>query len=962
MEHEPRRPAFFWVTVLACAVYLVLFAFSAYATVKYFGARKYPGWSWQLSDGRWAVKVVDAAGPAAGRLEPGDRLVAVNGDDRSAVFGFYQLGALKPGETYRVDVDRRGVQRQIQLVLEERKPAPFQPIYLAYSLIFFGCGAALALLRPGESQVRLIGGTLMMVGATLLSQPLRDPALYMSGWERTCLGVIWGLGGWSYPMGYHAFSRFPTGTSPGPMWRAIQWFLYGTFLLFMWPSLMVIVFVARVGAEAPIRFFAEHRSLYLAMAGVLDFGVLHAQICLTLQVIVLAWNYRRLRDTGSRRRIRWVVAGFVAAITPLVMLMALSTADLIESATYYASAPFVSLATLCAPSSIVAAVWKEHLFDIKVLVRRGVQYLLARNALRVLLLVPFAAIALSILRNPNRTVIQLLTEGSSSLNLVSIGAIAASLRYRSRLETALDRRFFRAAYEQEQVLLQLIDEVRHQDFTAEIAHLVSARIESVLHPTAVHMFYRAEERSEMVAGHFSSRIFPGRTLPEHHVVLRIMDGSRTARDYPAGFAASLPDDERRWLEELGIRLVVPIPDRHDRLVGLLLLGERMSDEPYSATDRRLLEGIAAQIGGVCENQYLQAKVRADADVRRHVLARLEERSVSLLKECPVCGLCYESSDARCASDGAELQLTLPVERTLEGKYRLERALGRGGMGVVFEATDLRLQRQVAALVMMGWLFGDQTALRGFEREARAAARLDHPAITRVYDYGSVGSEGAYLITELISGRTWRAELQQSGSIAPARAAEWLRQLLEGLEVAHQGGIIHRDLKPENVMIVPAGQMGERLKIMDFGLAKVHEAGTGVSETLTVAGVAMGTLGYMSPEELAGTPVDARADIFAVGVMLVESLTGARPFAGRTPQEIIASLLQTDYHLPGESAEAQVLDAIIGRCLAKEPHDRCSSAAGLAVDLLPALVQYAGSAAQGPASADLPTAPHSSIRR
>ena len=119
---------------------------------------------------------------------------------------------------------------------------------------------------------------------------------------------------------------------------------------------------------------------------------------------------------------------------------------------------------------------------------------------------------------------------------------------------------------------------------------------------------------------------------------------------------------------------------------------------------------------------------------------------------------------------------------------------------------------------------------------------------------------------------------------------------------------------------------------------------------------------MAPEELAGKPVDPRVDIFAVGVMLVESLTGARPFSGRTPQEVITSLLQTDYHLPGESAEARALDAIVGRCLPKEPRDRYSSAAGLAVDLLPALVQYAGSAAQGLASADLPTSPHSNPRR
>ena len=229
-----------------------------------------------------------------------------------------------------------------------------------------------------------------------------------------------------------------------------------------------------------------------------------------------------------------------------------------------------------------------------------------------------------------------------------------------------------------------------------------------------------------------------------------------------------------------MRLVVPIPDRQDRLVGLLLLGERLSDEPYSATDRRLLEGIAAQIGVVYENQYLQDKVRMDADVRRHVLARLDERSVSLLKECPVCGRCYDSVVERCTDDGAEVALTLPIERTLDGKYRLDRALGRGEMGAVYEAGDLRLHRRVAVKVMTGALFGDRQALRRFEREARAAARLDHAHITRVHDYGTIGSDGAYLVMELVAGRTWRAELHCAGTIDPSRAADWFRQMLDGL--------------------------------------------------------------------------------------------------------------------------------------------------------------------------------------
>jgi serine/threonine-protein kinase len=445
----------------------------------------------------------------------------------------------------------------------------------------------------------------------------------------------------------------------------------------------------------------------------------------------------------------------------------------------------------------------------------------------------------------------------------------------------------------------------------------------------------------------------GAQLSAQQSLLRLLDGDKTIRDVPAGVEGALPDEEREWLAKLGVRLIVPIAGTRDRLVGVLLLGERKSEEPYSATDRRLLQGLAVQIGLVYENQHLQERIRLDADVRRDVLARLDDRRVTLLKECPRCGRCFDGTSERCETDGAELALTLPIERTLEGKYRLDRALGRGGFGAVYEAADLRLHRQVAAKVMIGSLFGDQTALRRFEREARAAAKIDHPHITRVHDYGTIGSGGAYLIMELVGGRTWRAELQRSANIAPARASEWFRQLLDGLQFAHAMGIVHRDLKPEYVMIVQGP--ADIVKIMDFGLAKVLDSGTGATESVSVAGTAMGTIGYMAPEALTGGIVDERADIFAIGVMVVETFTGVRPFTGQTMEQALAALLHSEYHLPGTSAEIRMLDGIVQRCIAKDPRDRYGSAAELATDLIPVLADRAVlRAPTATAAADTPT--------
>ena len=955
MTIQSRRPAFFWFVVCSIPLYAALWLFSGHLLIRDFHHSKAYGWTLAADETGWVFTSVDRNGAAAGRLEVGDRLLALNGDTRAAVLGYLFFANAPVGQVYHLDVDRRGTPMSMDLLMAVGPGRQLWLVFLIVSITFFIAGAALGVLRPEDPQVRLISGLMMAAGCGMTLEVLGGNRSFLVGWERSVNLASAATSLFVFPMTYHFFCRFPEWRSPGPIWRAIQYVLYALLAVVFLPAWLLNFLSLDLG-EGPTRFLVTHPALfhlaYRVQARPLFVFVAGS---LALAILVAARNYSQLRDPDSRRRVRWVVASLVVGCFPYIVVIVLyRVASAMSDAVYRFYYPVTFLTMLAIPAAFAMAVWKDQLFDVRVLVRRGLQYLFARTALRVLLVLPVALLLFSIFRNPDRTVAQILTQGSGWLNIVLMGAIGAVLQSRQRLQTSLDRRFFREAYHQEQILVQLIDEVRQRDSLADIARLVSARIDSVLHPSAIHVFYRAEERSDRFEGHSSSDVLAPPQFSEQRTLLGLVGAGTGIREFPAGFDGTLPDDERGWLEQLAVRVIVPITGTRERLVGVLLLGVRMSDEPYSATDLRLLQGIAAQIGLVYENQHLQERVRMDADVRRDVLARLEERSVSLLKECPVCGACYESTADRCEHDAAELALTLPIERTLDGKYRLERALGRGGFGAVFQASDLRLQRQVAAKVMMGSLFGDPAALRRFEREARAAAKIDHPAITRVHDYGAVGSGGAYLIMELVAGRTWRAELRRSGVIAPARAAEWFRQLLDGLQFAHAMGIVHRDLKPENVMVVETST-GDALKIMDFGLAKVLDSGTGVTESVTVAGTAMGTLGYMAPEVLTGGLVDERADLFAVGVMLVETLTGTRPFDGATQQEILLALLQGDYHLPGDSAETRRLDGIVQRCLAKDPRDRYGTTAELATDLVPALAGCRGFAAHpGLTISDSPT--------
>src|SRR6478672_11416919 len=216
-----------------------------------------------------------------------------------------------------------------------------------------------------------------------------------------------------------------------------------------------------------------------------------------------------------------------------------------------------------------------------------------------------------------------------------------------------------------------------------------------------------------------------------------------------------------------------------------------------------------------------------------------------------------------------------------GPYEILSPLGAGGMGEVYRAKDPRLGRDVAIKVLPASFSQDADRLRRFEQEAKAAGLLNHPNITIVYDIGS--HDGApYVVQELLEGETLRAELA-SGRFSPRRAIDHATQIAHGLAAAHDKGIVHRDLKPENVFVTKEG----RLKILDFGLAKLTEmaSASGAHTNLPTAtaatepGVVMGTIGYMSPEQIKGKPADARSDIFSFGTILYEMLAGRRAFSG-----------------------------------------------------------------------------------
>ncbi len=270
-----------------------------------------------------------------------------------------------------------------------------------------------------------------------------------------------------------------------------------------------------------------------------------------------------------------------------------------------------------------------------------------------------------------------------------------------------------------------------------------------------------------------------------------------------------------------------------------------------------------------------------------------------------------------------------------GPYEILSPLGAGGMGEVYRARDAKLGRDVAIKVLPERFAVDADSLARFEREARAVAALSHPNILSIFDFGREGNL-AYAVMELLEGETLRARLS-AGALPARKAVEIAAQIARGLAAAHEKGIVHRDLKPENVFVLEDG----RVKILDFGLAKVAAPPSDETKSPTVAassatepGTVMGTVGYMSPEQVRGLPADHRSDIFSFGSILYEMVTGSRAFRGDSAAETMAAIAQKDP--PEISAVGQplspALDRIVRHCLEKKPTERFQSARDLAFDL------------------------------
>jgi serine/threonine protein kinase len=332
----------------------------------------------------------------------------------------------------------------------------------------------------------------------------------------------------------------------------------------------------------------------------------------------------------------------------------------------------------------------------------------------------------------------------------------------------------------------------------------------------------------------------------------------------------------------------------------------------------------------------------DGDTTR-VLARAAKLRAPRYRSCPVCKKGFSGEARFCPFDGDAL-VDAPdwnpgadslLGQVVDGRYRVERVLGEGGMGTVYEVRHLTLGRAFAMKVLKREVLDDDDLFERFTREAKAAAAIGHPNIVGVTDFGELSAEqsGAgrravpYFVMELLAGKTLSSVLRAEHVLTPKRAAGLFAQCAAALQAAHEAGVLHRDLKPDNVFLV-AGAASDFVKILDFGVAKIAGAGR-----LTRAGRVFGTPHYMSPEQARGEEIDGRADVYALGVMMYESFAGKTPFEADTYMGVLTQHLFAQPEPIDTVAvvgkELGALGPIVMRCLQKDRDARYPDMASLA---------------------------------
>jgi tRNA A-37 threonylcarbamoyl transferase component Bud32 len=841
MAERRRPPWWMYVALASCASYVLSTWYVHVTGPESSGltlSAESPG---MLVDAVQPGSVAERAG-----LRPGDLIVSIDGKTGHA--GYQDLFYFtRAGRRYELQVDRGRERLALSLVLG-RKGADYwaTPEGLAHladipvAVLCTVLAWLLALRRPDDATARLAALLLALwpVGTTHFGRGRPD------GWAALIASLpvplallpvlaVVAAAGLFFVLPIMLFASFPRRLVRG-RWAWLPLWASGAVLS---AALVAALYNSFLAPAVPVRL-----PLWLVGAALLlrDLGLVAIPV-------VLVWNYRGLTDVNEKRRMRVLVAGLMVSFVVIngEMLLRRSASPAAETllAAYWTSPLLlvgVALAAL-GPLAIAYAVLRHRVFDLRLIVRQGLQYALARRLLLALAPLCAALLVADLALHSDQTMAQAFVQRGWLYAVLALAAVGAQARSRAWLDT-LDRAFFRERYDAQRILGHVLTDVRETTDFAAAASRAVRQIDAALHPEFAAVLLHDPEQAAFRAVAASGPLAPTDIRPEGKVMalLRLLGKPLEVPQSDAGWLRrQLPADEAEGLVRARVEWILPIATGAGRAEALLVLGPRRSEEPYTQEDQALLEGIASGLSVVVERTTSVGSSRAGAPP-------LETAETAVMR--------------------------------IAGRYVVRRELGRGGMGAVYHAHDTELDRDVAVKVMRPELLDSAEAASRFKREARAAAGLSHPNVVTVHDFGVAPDGRAYLVMELLAGRTLRDAMRGDGPFLPVRAGRVLHGVCAAVEAAHARRLVHRDLKPENVFLVDSAE-GEVPKVLDFGLAKPLDAGDPAAGGVdTGTGQIVGTLAYMSPEQLKGCPPDPGWDLWALGVIAYEMLTGVHPFA------------------------------------------------------------------------------------
>jgi hypothetical protein len=784
-------------------------------------------------------------------------------------------------------------------------------LYLANIIISSAVAAFLLLGSRGDPRPTYLGAIFLAVASTYSSAFFPLAALRLPVPVARAIDIFWHVNADAFlPTFTWYFVRdFPRGIQPIREAKVIRlaipaavasslvlFVVNAVFIPYMavWPDfLRVLGFLSKVGTGG----------YYWTVV-----------FCLTVPALLVALSNTRFATPVERRRFTIFMAGLLIGSAPMaiyVLFVSLFPSlwhSIRNTLAYGILVVVLQVLVLSFPVTTAYSVLVHQVLEVKLIVRKALQYAFARHTILVVTALPFLLLGWYLYRFREQTLRDLISGYQVTVPIGILLAGMITLRSRERALAFIDKRFYREQYDAQQILVQLVEKSRNATNANTLASLLETEIDKALHLERVAVMIVDQDGRRLVAP--QGKIRP---VDISSSLIALTSGSPDPLDVdlenPRSPLRRLPEAERQWLADGAFRLLVPMTVSGGSLLGVIGLGEKKSELPFSDEDRRLLSSIAVSGALTLENRLMRISSARTAPpeaagIKVPAGQPFLQTEEALASECESCHTLFPAGTPSCAACSSRVG-PANVPYTLLGKFRFEKRVGKGGMGIVYRALDIDLNRTVAIKTLPQMTPEHCSRLR---REARAMAAVVHPNLALIF--GAETWKGIpMLVIEFMEGGTLADRLAVS-KLPILESVDLGIVLADVLDRIHSVGILHRDIKPSNIGYTSSGSP----KLLDFGLARIMRRAQGSADvaadgetdsrggriedrsaqsSLTVTDAVVGTLPYLCPEALDNQAADDYFDLWSAAIVLFEAIAGRNPMRKKTPAATLDCIFRAE---------------------------------------------------------------------